>query len=66
MKSTSDQVDDAVNRYLNGEFKSLNDAANKTGVLCQTITKRLNGAKSHKEAHPDAQKMPPEIEKVLI
>ncbi len=66
MKSTPEQIDDAVNRFLKGEFKSLGDAEAKTGVLRQTISKRLNGSKPHKEAHPTEQKMPPAMENILI
>ena len=66
MKSTPDAVNNAVERFLNGEFISLAHAERETGVKRQTITLRINGAKPHREAHGSAQKMPPELELHLV
>ena len=66
MKSTSAEIDDAVNRWKNGEFASWDECRRKTGVIRQTIEKRLQGSQSHHKAHGLQQKMPPEIEEVFI
>ena len=51
MKSSQQDIKNAVNRFLAGEFKSLGEAERETGVKRQTITTRLNGVQSHQEAH---------------
>jgi len=66
MKSTSAEIDDAVNRWENGEFESWDECYRKTGVIRQTIVKRLQGSQSHHKAHALQQKMPPEMEEVFL
>ena len=47
MKASNEQIDDAVTRFLSGEFENSSHAARETGVLRQTIKARLKGAKPH-------------------
>ena len=66
MKSTSAEIGDAVNQWENGEFESWDECYRKTGVIRQTIVKRLQGSQSHHKAHALQQKMPPEMEEVFL
>ncbi len=66
MKSTPAQIDDAVARWKNGDFASWDECWRKTGVIRQTIEKRLRGSQPHHKAHGGQQKMPQEMEDVLI
>ena len=66
MKSTPENIDDAVRRWNSGEFESFAHCERETGVLRQTIQKRLDGAKPPRQAHGEQQKMPPEMEDILI
>jgi len=66
MKSTPEQIDDVVRRWNSGDFASFHACAKETGVLRQTIQKRVNGAKPAYEAHGGQQKMPPEMEDMLV
>ncbi len=66
MKASNEQIDNAVTRFLNGEFENSSHAERETGVLRQTIKARVNEVKPHSEAHNSQLKMPAEIEKVLV
>jgi hypothetical protein len=66
MKSTEAEVNNAVQRFLNNEFRSLRHCEEKTGVCRQTISARLAGRKPHNIAHSDNQKLSPELEKELV
>jgi hypothetical protein len=66
MKSTEAQVNDAIHRYLNNEFRSLRHCEEKTGVCRQTISGRLAGQKPHNIAHSEHQKLTPELEIELV
>ena len=66
MKSTSAQIDDAVSRWKNREFESWDECRRKTGVGRTTIQKRLGGSLPHNQAHGGQQKMPEEMETMLV
>ena len=65
MKSTEEEVQDALRRFSGGEFQSLREMERETGVNRNTVKGRLNGSRPHKEAHSEAQKLPPAVEEVL-
>jgi hypothetical protein len=66
MKSSNEQIQDAVTRFLNGEFENSSHAARETGVLRQTIEARVNGAKPQNQAHDMQLKVPRELEEELV
>ncbi len=66
MKSSSDDIANAVARFQACEFTSLLDAKRKTSVRRQTISLRLAGSQPHAKAHGSQQKVPPEIEEHLV
>jgi hypothetical protein len=66
MKSTPQEIENAVSRFQSGDFRSLVDAETKTGVNRQTISARLSGTQSHQVAHGKTQKLAPEQEKLLV
>jgi hypothetical protein len=66
MKSSAEDISDAVTRYLAGEFESASHAERVTNVKRQTIIARVNGVQPHSEAHNNQLKMPGEMEKVLV
>jgi hypothetical protein len=66
MKSSPEDIADAVARFQAGEFTSLGDAERKTGVKRQTISLRLAGSVPSSKAHGFQQKVPPEIEEKLV
>ena len=66
MKSTEAEVNDAIRRYLNNEFRSLRHYGEKTGVCRQTISGRLAGRKPSNIAHSEDQKLTSELEKELV
>jgi len=66
MKSTPDQIDNAVERWKSGEFTSWDDYQRKTGVVRQTIKRRLKGTQTAHKAHVSQQKIPQEMENLLI
>jgi Tc5 transposase DNA-binding domain len=66
MKSSNEQIQDAVTRFLSGEFENSSHAARETGVQRQTIEARLKGAKPHNQAHDTQLKVPRELEEELV
>ncbi len=66
MKSTEAEVNDAIRRYLNNEFRSLRHCEEKTGVCRQTISERLADRKPSNIAHSEDQKLTSELEKELV
>ncbi len=66
MKTTSSQINDAVSRWKNGEFASWEECLRKTGVGRSTIRKRLAGSLPHHQAHGGQQKIPEEMEAILV
>ena len=55
-----------MNRWKSGEFESWDKCLRKTGVVRQIIQNRLNDAQSFNQAHDPQQKMPQEMEKILV
>ena len=54
MKSSEADIQDAISRFLAGDFRSLRHCADVTRINRQTIMNQLVGTLPQKEAHQNA------------
>ncbi len=66
MKASNEQIEDAVTRFLSGEFENSSHTARETGVLRQIIEAWLKGAKPHNQAYDTQLKVSRELEEELV